>query len=521
MDTSDKTNFIKTIIENDISTNKHEGRVCTRFPPEPNGFLHIGHAKSICLNFGVAEDYGGKCNLRFDDTNPEKENQEYIDSIKEDVTWLGFKWDKLCYASDYFENLYDYAKNLIKENLAYVDSQTSEQIRKTRGTLTEPGTESPHRDRPIDENLKLFEDMKDGKYKDGEMVLRLKIDMSNPNLNMRDPVIYRIKHITHHRTKDKWCIYPLYDFTHCLSDAIENITHSLCTLEFEDHRLLYDWIIEKCKTKNIPRQIEFARLELENCIMSKRKLNELVEQKLVDGWDDPSMPTISGLRNRGYTPSSIKDFCNRIGVTKKNSEIQLSVLENCIREELNESAPRYFGILKPIKVKITNFSGESKKIEIADGRTLTLSNQIIIDHDDFMESPPDKFFRLFPGNTVRLKYACNIICTNVVKNDDGSINYLECEYDQGSFKLTKENKVKGIIHWLDQSNYVKSKITHFNGNEKIIYNDSIVDKSIMNLNEGNSCQFERIGYYKIIKKNSADIEFYQIVTLKDTTKRKI
>ncbi len=289
-------NFIINIIDKD----SEDQTIHTRFPPEPNGFLHIGHAKSICLNFGVAEDYEGKCNLRFDDTNPEKENQEYIDSIKEDVTWLGFKWDKLCYASDYFENLYDYAKNLIKENLAYVDSQTSEQIRKTRGTLTEPGTESPHRDRPIDENLKLFEDMKDGKYKDGEMVLRLKIDMSNPNLNMRDPVIYRIKHITHHRTKDKWCIYPLYDFTHCLSDAIENITHSLCTLEFEDHRLLYDWIIEKCKTKNIPRQIEFARLELENCIMSKRKLNELVEQKLVDGWDDPSMPTISGLRNRGY-----------------------------------------------------------------------------------------------------------------------------------------------------------------------------------------------------------------------------
>ena len=515
-----QTNFIKNIIIDDIKSNKTK-KLITRFPPEPNGYLHIGHAKSICLNFELAKEFGGQCNLRFDDTNPEKESDEYIKSIQEDVRWLGFSWDKLCFASDYFDQLYDYALKLIEKDLAYVDSQTGDQIKQSRGTLQEPGINSPYRDRSVQENLTLFKDMKDGKFPDGTHVLRLKIDMKNSNINMRDPVIYRIKHFRHHRTQDKWCIYPMYDFTHCLSDAIEGITHSLCTLEFEDHRILYDWIIDKCDIKNKPRQIEFARLELENCVMSKRKLNELVNNKDVEGWDDPRMPTISGLRNKGFTAKSIRDFCGRIGITKKNSEIQFSVLENSIREELNESSPRAFGILKPLKVKIINFDEGERQIEASNGRKLILSNEIFIDEDDFMESPPEKYFRLYPGNTVRLKYACNITCKNVVKNNDGSIDFLECEYDKDSYELTKDKKVKGIIHWLDQKSSVQSVIQNFEGAKKVTYDKAVVEASILNLKKENNCQFERVGYYKINNVNNGSHECYQIVTLKDTSKRKV
>ena len=389
-------NFITNIIDNDNNTNKFGGRVTTRFPPEPNGYLHIGHAKSICLNFEAAKTYGGKCNLRFDDTNPEKENIEYINSIKNDIEWLGYKWDSIHYASDYFEQLYTYAQKLIENNYAYVDSSSSEIIKKERGTLTEPGIKSKDRERSSDESLKIFEQMKQGKFDDGEYVLRLKIDMSSPNINMRDPVIYRIKKVEHHRTKNNWCIYPMYDFTHCISDAIENITHSLCTLEFEDHRDLYEWVIKKINHENQPQQIEFARLALEHNLMSKRKLNELVEKNYVEGWDDPRMPTLSGMKRRGYTPNAIKDFCNRIGITKKNSAIEIGVLENTIREELNLTAKRVMGVLDPIKVTILNYPKDETEIikaaynpnDINSGeRNISISRNIFIDKNDFMEFP--------------------------------------------------------------------------------------------------------------------------------------
>ena len=544
MDKPTNKNFITNIIDNDNSTNKFSGRVHTRFPPEPNGYLHIGHAKSICLNFEIANTYKGKCNLRFDDTNPEKENVEYIEAIKKDIQWLGYKWDSMHFSSDYFDNLYEYALNLIENNFAYIDSSSAEKIKQERGTLTEPGVNSKDRDRSISDNIKLFKEMKQGKFTDGEYVLRLKIDMLSPNINMRDPVIYRIKKFKHHRTGNDWCIYPMYDFTHCISDAIENITHSLCTLEFEDHRDLYDWIIEKINHENKPQQIEFSRLALEHNLMSKRKLSELVEKNYVSGWDDPRMPTISGMRRRGFTSNSIKDFCGRIGITKKNSSIEMGVLENTIREELNLSAKRVMGILDPLKIVITNYpEGEKEEILAANNpndkesgqRNISISKNIYIDKNDFMESPEKKYFRLSPGKEVRLRHAFNIICNKVIKSDDGKIIELECSFDPVSRDMKKGNKVKGMLHWVDANNCIDATINiydrlftesnplnveNFNENSLVIKKHAKLEKNIDLNNFEARYQFERVGYF--IRDNKfldQDIIYNKIVSLKDTWKK--
>ena len=544
MDKPTNKNFITNIIDNDNSTNKFSERVHTRFPPEPNGYLHIGHAKSICLNFEIANTYKGKCNLRFDDTNPEKENIEYIEAIKKDIQWLGYKWDSMHFSSDYFDNLYEYAVNLIENNFAYIDSSNAEKIKQERGTLTEPGVNSKDRDRSISDNIKLFEEMKQGKFTDGEYVLRLKIDMLSPNINMRDPVIYRIKKFKHHRTGNDWCIYPMYDFTHCISDAIENITHSLCTLEFEDHRDLYDWIIEKINHENKPQQIEFSRLALEHNLMSKRKLSELVEKNYVSGWDDPRMPTISGMRRRGFTSNSIKDFCGRIGITKKNSSIEMGVLENTIREELNLSAKRVMGILDPLKIVITNYpEGEKEEILAANNpndkeigqRNISISKNIYIDKNDFMESPEKKYFRLSPGKEVRLRHAFNIICNKVIKSNDGKIIELECSFDPVSRDMKKGNKVKGMIHWVDANNCIDATINiydrlftesnplnleSFNENSLVIKKHAKLEKNIDLNNFEARYQFERVGYF--IRDNKfldQGIIYNKIVSLKDTWKK--
>ena len=544
MDKPTNKNFITNIIDNDNSTNKFSERVHTRFPPEPNGYLHIGHAKSICLNFEIANTYKGKCNLRFDDTNPEKENIEYIEAIKKDIQWLGYKWDSMHFSSDYFDSLYEYAVNLIENNFAYIDSSSAEKIKQERGTLTEPGVNSKDRDRSISDNINLFEEMKQGKFTDGEYVLRLKIDMLSPNINMRDPVIYRIKKFKHHRTGNDWCIYPMYDFTHCISDAIENITHSLCTLEFEDHRDLYDWIIEKINHENKPQQIEFSRLALEHNLMSKRKLSELVEKNYVSGWDDPRMPTISGMRRRGFTSNSIKDFCARIGITKKNSSIEMGVLENTIREELNLSAKRVMGILDPLKIVITNYpEGEKEEILAANNpndkeigqRNISISKNIYIDKNDFMESPEKKYFRLSPGKEVRLRHAFNIICNKVIKSNDGKIIELECSFDPVSRDMKKGNKVKGMIHWVDANNCIDATINiydrlftesnplnleSFNENSLVIKKHAKLEKNIDLNNFEARYQFERVGYF--IRDNKfldQGIIYNKIVSLKDTWKK--
>jgi glutaminyl-tRNA synthetase len=440
--------FIRTIVDDDLASGKHHGRVATRFPPEPNGYLHIGHAKSICLNFGVAAERGGTCNLRFDDTNPTKEDVEYVEAIQADVEWLGFHWDNLHFASDYFERLYAFAEQLIRKGLAYVDSLSAEEIRRFRGTLTEPGQDSPYRDRPIEESLDLFARMRAGEFEDGTHVLRAKIDMASPNLNMRDPTLYRIRHAAHHRTGNAWCIYPMYDFAHPLSDALERITHSLCTLEFEDHRPLYDWLVEHLFERDRPRQIEFARLNLNYTVMSKRKLLQLVQQGHVAGWDDPRMPTISGLRRRGYTPESIRDFCARIGVAKKENVIDVAQLEHSVREDLNRRAPRVMAVLRPLKVVITNYlEGSVEHVDVinnpedarAGTRPVPFSRVIYIEGDDFMENPPRKFFRLSPGREVRLRCAYFITCTDVVKDERGEIVEVRCTYDpatRGEMLLT-------------------------------------------------------------------------------------
>jgi glutaminyl-tRNA synthetase len=452
--------FIRTIIEADISTGKHQGRVHTRFPPEPNGYLHIGHAKSICLNFGLAREYNGLCNLRFDDTNPTKEEAEYVESIKQDVRWLGFDWDdREYYASDYFQALYEHAVELIKQGKAFVCDLSPEQIREFRGTLTEPGEESPYRGRTIEENLALFARMKDGEFPDGSRTLRAKIDMAAPNLNMRDPVIYRILHAEHHRTGDTWCIYPMYDFAHSLSDSIEKITHSICTLEFEDHRPLYDWFLEELDIFR-SRQIEFARLNLNYTVMSKRKLLQLVQKGYVNSWDDPRMPTVSGLRRRGFTPGSIRDFCSRIGVAKRESMVDIALLEHCLREDLNQRAQRMMVVLKPLKVIIDNYPEDQlEQIEAVNNpedesmgtRSVPFSREIYIERDDFREDPPKKYFRLAPGREVRLKHAYYITCNRIVKDEtNGEITELHCSYDPESRGgWTKDNRrVKGTLHWV-------------------------------------------------------------------------
>jgi glutaminyl-tRNA synthetase len=462
-------NFIRLIIEEDNKAGRYGGRVHTRFPPEPNGYLHIGHAKSICINFGLAEQFGGKCNMRFDDTNPTKEEVEYVESIMEDVRWLGFTWDdRLYYASDYFPRLYEFARDLIRKGLAYVCDLSAEQIREYRGTLTEPGKESPFRDRPVDENLDLFRRMKEGEFADGARTLRARIDMTHPNLNMRDPVMYRILHATHHRTGDEWCIYPTYDFAHGQSDSLEGITHSICTLEFEDHRPLYDWYVKALGIHH-PKQIEFARLNLTYTVLSKRKLITLVREGFVTGWDDPRMPTISGIRRRGYTPEAIRTFCDRIGVSKANSTVDFSLLEFCVREDLNRTAPRAMAVLDPVKVVVENFpEGEVEWLDAennpenpdAGTRKIPFSREIFIERDDFMEEPPKKFFRMAPGQEVRLKHAYYVICTGVVKNEAGEVVELRCSYDpQTRGGWSKDGrKVKGTLHWVSAANAVEVEV---------------------------------------------------------------
>ncbi|MDH7498069.1 MAG: glutamine--tRNA ligase/YqeY domain fusion protein [Syntrophomonadaceae bacterium] len=460
-DATRPTNFIQNIIDEDRRTGKHGGRVHTRFPPEPNGYLHIGHAKSICLNFGIAAANGGLCNLRFDDTNPSKEDVEYVESIQEDVRWLGFDWgDRLFYASDYFERLYECAEELIRKGKAYVCDLSPQEIREYRGTLTRPGKDSPYRNRSVEENLDLFRRMRAGEFPDGSRVLRARIDMASPNLNMRDPVLYRILRATHHRTGDAWCIYPMYDYAHPISDALEGITHSICTLEFEDHRPLYDWTLENLDFEDRPQQIEFARLELTHTVMSKRLLRQLVEEKLVQGWDDPRMPTISGLRRRGYTPEAIRDFCDRIGVAKANSVVDIALLEHCIREDLNRRAPRVMAVLRPLRVVLENYppdrvewlEAENNPENPAQGtRKVPFSRELYIERDDFAENPPAKFFRLAPGREVRLKHAYIIKCERVVKDDaTGEVLAVHCTYDPESRSggATAGRKVKGTLHWV-------------------------------------------------------------------------
>ena len=467
--TPQTVNFIEAIINTDNEENTYGKRVHTRFPPEPNGYLHIGHAKSICLNFGLGKSYHGLTNLRFDDTNPVKEDVEYVESIEEDVKWLGFEWyGDVHYASDYFGKLYEYAQVLIKKGKAYVDDQTPEEIRATRGDFTTPGTNSPYRDRSVEENLRLFQEMKEGKYKDGEKVLRAKIDMADPNIVMRDPVLYRILHADHHRTGSEWNIYPMYDYAHPVSDAIERITHSVCTLEFEVHRPLYNWVLEDWEDTEKPKQIEFARLNVTNMVMSKRKLRQLVELNLVSGWDDPRMPTISGLRRRGYTPESIRDFCERIGVAKADSMVEVGLLEFCIREDLKLKAPRYMAVLDPVKVVITNYpEGQTETLIIENNteneamghREVTFGREVYIERGDFMEEPVKKFFRLAPGKEVRLKGAYIIECQSVIKDADGNITEIHCTYDPATKSGTGcQKKVKGILHWVEASTAVDMEV---------------------------------------------------------------
>jgi glutaminyl-tRNA synthetase len=543
---SDTSNFIRDAISADIASHKTT-TVITRFPPEPNGYLHIGHAKSICLNFGIARDFGGYCNLRFDDTNPEKENIEYINAIRRDVEWLGFSWHSNPFASDYFDQLYAYAVQLVKQGDAYVDSQDADAIRQNRGTLSEPGIAGPYRDRGAEENLRLFEDMKAGKYADGEHVLRAKIDMSSPNINMRDPVIYRIRHVTHHNTGDKWCIYPLYDFTHGLSDAIEGVTHSLCTLEFEDHRPLYDWILDKLDPPSHPRQIEFARLQLEYSLTSKRKLNLLVNDGLVDGWDDPRMLTISGMRRRGFTPESIVSFCNMIGITKKDSTIQMGVLENALREDLNSRAERRMAVINPLKVVIENYPEDQEELVTginypqnpdSGTREIPFSREIYIEQEDFMEDAPKKFFRLSPGREVRLRFAYYITCKEVIKNKDGSIDSLICSYDPESRggKTADGRKIKGTIHWVSARHAIKARVNLYdrlfnlanpgassdfvsaiNPESNIVSDNAMLEPAINLTDNALAYQFERLGYFiSDIESTTENPVFNRTISLRDS-----
>jgi glutaminyl-tRNA synthetase len=545
-DTILPANFIRQIIANDLHTNKHNGKVATRFPPEPNGYLHIGHAKSICLNFGSAIENNGTCNLRFDDTNPEKESIEYMESIERDVHWLGFQWEGLHHASDYFEQLYQYAVQLIEKNLAYVDDLTAEQMRMMRGTLTEAGKESPNRHRPIADNLDLFARMRAGEFADGQYVLRAKIDMASPNINMRDPALYRIRRVHHHRTGDAWCIYPMYDYTHCISDAIEGITHSLCTLEFEDHRPLYDWVLDNIDIACHPQQIEFARLQLEYTIVSKRKLNQLVMEKHVNGWDDPRMPTIAGLRRAGFTPKAIRDFCERIGVTKQNSWIEMGVLEYCIREDLNENALRAMAVLQPLRVVITNYPDDQvEALEVSNHpqrhelgkRIVPFSKVILIEQDDFAEIPPPKYKRLIEGGEVRLRGSYVIRCDEVIKDADGNIIELRCSYDTETLGKNPEGrKVKGVIHWVSEAHSQPAEIRLYSrlftvpqpDNEDnfldAINHDSLevlsecrVEASLADASVDNRYQFERTGYFCLDAVDSVDgkLVFNRTVTLRD------
>ena len=558
MTTADSTpapNFIRNIIAEDFKTNKYEGRVHTRFPPEPNGYLHIGHAKSICLNFGLAAENKAPCNLRFDDTNPSKEDVEYVESIKEDVRWLGFDWeDRLFYASDYFEQLYQYAVQLIKDGNAYVCDLSPGETREYRGTLTEPGKDSPYRTRSVEENLDLFERMRKGEFEDGSRVLRAKIDMASPNLNMRDPVIYRILRAEHHRTGNEWCIYPMYDFTHCLSDSIEGITHSLCTLEFEDHRPLYDWFLGKLHVYH-PQQIEFARLNLSHTVISKRKLLELVEQGRVTGWDDPRMPTLSGLRRRGYTPEAIRNFCERIGVAKRDSLVDMALLEHSVREDLNKRVPRVMGVLRPLRVVIDNYpEGRVEELEAINNpedpgmgtRKVPFSRVLYIEQGDFLEDPPKKFYRLAPGREVRLRYAYFIKCEGVVKDEKtGDVVELHCTYDPETKggSTPDGRKVKATLHWVSAAHAIEARVRLYDhlfleenpgvGKEGVDFKDSLnpdsldtlpscrVEPGLAGATPGSRYQFERLGYFCVDTKDSSDgaLVFNRTVTLRDAWAR--
>lgn len=544
------SNFIRNIVMEDLESGKHS-EIITRFPPEPNGYLHIGHAKAIVLNFELGHEFKGKTNLRFDDTNPVKEDTEYVESIKKDVKWLGFDWDNLFFASDYFEEMYNRAILLIKKGKAYVCDLSPEEMREYRGSLTEPGTESPYRNRSIEENLELFEKMKNGDFKDGEKVLRAKIDMASPNINLRDPIIYRIAYATHHNTGDKWCIYPMYDFAHPLEDAIEGITHSICSLEFEDHRPLYDWFVKECEMEHTPRQIEFARLNITNTVMSKRKLKQLVDEKVVDGWDDPRMPTISGLRRRGYTPESIRNFCREIGVAKANSTVDSDMLEHFIREDLSPKSPRAMAVIKPLKLVITNYpKGETEMLEIennpgdeeAGNRLVPFSREVYIESEDFMENPPKKYFRLFPGNEVRLKGAYFVKCNDVIKDENGNVTEIHCTYDPETKSGSgfTGRKVKGTIHWVDANSAVpcefrlyaplildsdneEDKDKHFleqiNPNSMEILN-GYIEPSAKDAKPQDKYQLFRHGYFNVDPKLSKEnkIVFNRIVSLKSSFK---
>jgi len=547
--------FIREIIASDVRAGKNGGRVVTRFPPEPNGYLHIGHAKSICLNFGVAQEFGGVCHLRFDDTNPEKEHKEYVEAIKEDVRWLGYDWgDKLFFASDYFERLYDYAVELIRRGKAYVCHLSTEQIREYRGTLTEPGRESPYRNRSVEENLRLFAEMRAGKFREGECVLRAKIDMASPNLNLRDPVLYRIKYVPHHRTGTKWCIYPMYDFAHALSDMIEGITHSLCTLEFEDHRPLYDWFLDTLETPCHPQQIEFARLNLSYTVLSKRKLVELVEGGYVNGWDDPRMPTLAGLRRRGVPPEAIRDFCQRIGVAKRDSLVDIALLEHCIREDLNRRAPRVMGVLRPLKVVIENYPPDlveemdavnNPEDSGAGTRKVPFSRELWIEAEDFSENPPKKFYRLAPGREVRLRYGYLITCRDVVKDAAGNVVELRCTYDPATRggDTPDGRKVKATLHWVSVAHAIPAEVrlydrlftvenpglerdgvdykSFLNPNSLQVISHAWVEPSLAQAKPGERYQLERIGYFCVDPdtEKAGKLVLNRTVTLKDTWAR--
>ncbi|MEM7357472.1 MAG: glutamine--tRNA ligase/YqeY domain fusion protein [Pseudomonadota bacterium] len=548
--------FIRSIASNDIANGKHDS-VYTRFPPEPNGYLHLGHAKSICLNFGLANDLEGRCNLRFDDTNPEKESVEYMESIKNSVAWLGFEWDRLCYASDYFDELYDFAVELINKGLAYVDDLTAEEMREYRGTLTEPGKDSPNRDRPSAESLDLFERMRAGEFEEGKLVLRAKIDMASPNIVMRDPILYRIRYAHHYRAGDKWCIYPMYDFTHCISDALEGITHSLCTLEFQDNRELYDWILANItitenhvgeKGKRMPQQIEFGRSNLEYTIASKRKLIQLVNDGHVSGWDDPRLTSLDGLKRRGYTPRSIRNFCAEIGVTKKDSVIEMTVLENAIRNDLEANAKRVFGVLNPLKVTITNYPEDKSetftvknhpKDESMGTRNIPFGREVYIDRDDFMLDPPSKFFRLGPGREVRLRYGYAITCDEVIQDDNGEVIELRCTYDPLTAKgqTPDGRKIKGIIHWVSAREAVDAEVRVYdrlfkdpnpgaaddfvallNPDSLQVHKDAKIEASIAQANSDDRFQFERVGYFCFDSKDSSSehLVMNRTVSLRDS-----
>ncbi|MBU1230071.1 MAG: glutamine--tRNA ligase/YqeY domain fusion protein [Proteobacteria bacterium] len=539
-------NFIRARVAEDVATGKNAGRVMTRFPPEPNGYLHIGHAKSICLNFGLGREFGGATNLRFDDTNPAKEEVEYVESIMRDVKWLGFDWeDRLYYASDYFQRLYDYAEELIRMGKAYVDDQSAEEIRARRGTLKEPGLDSPFRARSVEENLDLFRRMRAGEFPDGARVLRAKIDMASPNVVMRDPALYRIKHVPHHRTGDAWCIYPMYDFAHCLSDSIEGVTHSICTLEFENNRPLYDWILDQLGVFH-PQQIEFARLNLTYTVLSKRKLIQLVAEGVTTGWDDPRMPTLSGIRRRGYTPEALRDFCERIGVARADNMVEFALLEHCLREDLNSRAPRAMAVLKPLKVVIENYpEGQVDEFDFPwhpekdmGSRKVPFSKVLYIEQDDFREEPPKGFHRLYPGNEVRLRYAYYITCTGVVKDEAGNVVELRCAYDPESKGGGSPDgrKVKGTLHWVSAAHALEAEVRVFDllftkpnpsaeeDFTSCINPDSLkvlrarLEPALADAAPGWHCQFERLGYFCADEKDSRPgaLVFNRAATLKDT-----